>query len=100
MRDSKNIKYHIIFYFFYRENNSDCQVTKKVLQNFIKRYNRAFVLHEVNFDLQKQICNQFNIYGVPTLVILNNKKVVKRYSGVLGSSEIESIVKNSLKGFQ
>jgi thioredoxin-like negative regulator of GroEL len=88
--------YPIIFYFFYIENNSDWQVTKKVLQNFIKKYNRVFVLREVNFDLQKQICNQLNIYGVPTLVVLENKKVVKRYSGVLGSAEIDNIVKNSL----
>ena len=83
--------------FFYKDNNHDCQITRKALYNILDNYIDDIVMREINFDKNYNICNAYNVYGVPTLLILNNNKILNRYSGILDSQEIKSVLDQLLR---
>ena len=41
------------------------------LDNYIDK----ITMREINFDHNKKICDDFSVYGVPTLLIINNNKI-------------------------
>jgi thioredoxin 1 len=87
----------IILNFFYKDNNHDCQITRKALYNILDNYFDDIVMREINFDKNYNICKAYNVYGVPTLLILNNNKILNRYSGILNSQEIKSVLDQLLR---
>ena len=74
--------------FFYRDNNPDCEISRKALYTILNNYLDKIVVQEINFDQNKAICNDFHVYGVPTLLIIKDKKILNRYSGILNPAEI------------
>jgi len=89
MKANDKIKNEIILNFFYKDNNPDCQITRKALYNILDNYLENVIMHEVNFDQNKDLCTAYNVYGVPTLIITNNNTILNRYSGILDSQEIQ-----------
>jgi thioredoxin-like negative regulator of GroEL len=89
------IKYkphEILLNFFYRDNSPDCQITRRALYHILNNYLDKIVMHEINFDRNKEICDLFHVYGVPTLLIIKNNKILTRYSGILDPSEINVLL--------
>ena len=82
----------ITVYFFYRDKSMDCQVSRRALYSILDNYLDKIIMQEINFDHNKQICEVYNVYGVPTLLIIKNNKVVNRYSGILDSREINVLL--------
>ena len=98
MKASEKIKPNeIILNFFYKDNSPDCQITRKALYSIMDNYLDDIIMHEINFDQNKKICNAYNVYGVPTLLIMNNKKILNRYSGILDSQEIQHFIDQLLR---
>ena len=86
--------------FFYRDNNPDCQITRRAIYDILDNYFDKLIMKEINFDNNKAICDSYKVYGIPTLLILKNNKVLNRYSGILDSDEIrlflEPVINNVL----
>lgn len=95
--DQKRLS-EITLSFFYRDNNLDCQITRRALYNILDNYLDKIVMKEINFDQNKSICENYNVYGIPTLLIIKDNKVLNRYSGILDSNEIivflETVINN------
>jgi hypothetical protein len=54
-------------------------------------------MHEINFDKNKEICDKYNVYGVPTILIIENKVISGRYSGLVDSGELNSLLEPVIK---
>lgn len=83
---TKLIKITLIF--FYRDNNPDCQITRRAIYDILDNYLDEITIKEINFDQNKAICESYNVYGIPTLLIMKDNIVLNRYSGILDSDEI------------
>ena len=82
MKREKITKDNIILYFFYRDNSLECQITRKALYTILDNYLDTIMIQEINYDQNRRICETYHVYGVPTLIIISNKKVINRYSGI------------------
>ena len=87
----------IMLNFFYRVNSVDCQITRKSLYNILDNYLDKIRMHEINFDQNKEICDKYNVYGVPTILIIENKVILGRYSGLVDSGELNSLLELVIK---
>jgi thioredoxin 1 len=87
----------IILNFFYKDHSPDCQVMRKVIYSILDDYFDRIRMIEIDFDQNKKICNANNVYGVPTLLVMNNNKVINRYSGILDSQEIKHLLDQLIK---
>jgi thioredoxin 1 len=100
MTTGKNRLNDITLNFFYRDNSMDCQITRRALYSILDNYLGKIRIQEINFDHNKEICDAYNVYGVPTLLIIKNNKVLNRYSGILDASEINVLLKPVIKSIQ
>ena len=92
--EAKNIKNKILIYFFYSLENSESQILRHYVKMISDFKNDDIIVKEINFDLEKDICSRFNVYGIPTLIVRHNKNKLKRYSGALEYEEIKNILHN------
>ena len=92
MTINKNNLTKISLNFFYRDNSPECQITRKALYGIMDNYIGNLILQEINFDQNKIICDRYNVYGVPTLLIIKNEKILNRFSGILDSREIQVLL--------
>ena len=100
MTADKNKLNEISLYFFYRDNSLDCQITRRTLYRILENYLDKIIIQEINFDQNKEICDAYNVYGVPTLLIIKNNKVLNRYSGILDFCEIDALLDPVIKNSQ
>ena len=98
MTTNQNKLNGIILNFFYRDNSPDCQITRRALYHILDNYLDKIIVHEINFDHHKEMCDSFHVYGVPTLLIIKNNKILNRYSGILNSSEIRVLLEAIING--
>ena len=92
MATNKNKLNEIILNFFCRDNSPDCQIIRRALYHILDNYLDKIIMHEINFDRNKEMCDYFHVYGVPTLLIIKNNKILNRYSGILDPSEINVLL--------
>jgi thioredoxin-like negative regulator of GroEL len=93
---SVNKNKEIIFYLFHSPTNGDSQLIRTILRKVIPEDNRRIILREVDFDNEKDICDRFNVYGIPTLLIQSGQNEIQRFSGVLNVEEVKKIINESL----
>jgi thioredoxin 1 len=66
-----------------------CKTQKKIMEGL----DLGIELKEVDVDEQPELASQYNIRGVPTLVLIEDDKEVKRHSGILQVKQLEEFVK-------
>ena len=66
-----------------------CKMQKKIMDGL----DLGVTVKEVDIDEDFEFASQFNIRGVPTLVLLEDGVEVKRQSGVMQAKQLEEFVK-------
>lgn len=61
----------------------------KMLSSTLKDVTTSVPVEEVDIDENMELAKQYGIRGVPTLVMLDEGKEVKRVSGVLMKTQLE-----------
>ncbi len=69
-----------------------CKVLKPLLEE-IEREIPEIKFFEVNISNSKEISNQVNIFGVPTVIFIKNGKEIKRTVGFINKKRIYKILK-------
>jgi len=59
-----------------------CKVTKPILENLAKEYADGVEFIPINADDSREVLEQFQIIGIPTVLSIHNGKVVGRVTGV------------------
>lgn len=91
--DFKNeIKNKKVLVDFYATWCGPCKMLSLVIDNLSKK-NDILIL-KVNVDEEIELARKYNVESIPTLVLLDNEKEVKRTVGFISLDDLESWVNN------
>ena len=84
---------------FFSNLNKESLNTRIAISEFIENHHQSFEIKAtvVNYDREKNICHQYGVTGIPTLLVFLNKDIVGRYYGEITTKEIGTIIQNNLK---
>lgn len=74
-----------------------CQAQNKILDELERDMEGKVEFFRIDIDDNKNLLNGFKIDGVPTLFILKNDNIFKKYVGLADRSELEFAINNALK---
>lgn len=77
---------------FYTEWCGPCNMMKPVLQELKTTIGDKAKIVKVDVDRHIQVASQFQITGVPTLILFKNGKIVWRQSGVVLLSTLKQLI--------
>jgi thioredoxin 1 len=79
---------------FYAEWCGPCKVQSPILKEIASEMGDKVKIIKIDVDKNQQIATQYNIQGVPTLMLFKNGNTVWRQSGVSSKDELKQILKN------
>jgi thioredoxin 1 len=79
---------------FYAEWCGPCKVQSPILKEIATEMGDKIKVIKIDVDKNQQIAAQYNIQGVPTLMLFKNGNTLWRQSGVSSKDELKQILKN------
>jgi thioredoxin 1 len=61
-----------------------CRMTKPVLEKLAREYQEKVEFWPINADDNQELIQELKIYGIPTVLLIQNGEVTGRYTGVQG----------------
>lgn len=58
-----------------------CRMTKPILEKLAKEYQSKVNFLEINADKNQTLLQELKIYGIPTVLLIQEGKIVKKYTG-------------------
>ena len=94
-----NINEKLSILFFYSSSKYETVATKLVLSNYLINVSFAerFVLKEIDYDKNIDICKRYNVTGVPTTLVLFNGELRARHLGEFTHKELNILLTEALK---
>ncbi len=85
-------KFEILF--FYSTSKYESVATKLVLNNFLvsNPLDKKFVLKEIEFDRNNELCKKYSVKGVPTTLVLFKDKLRARHLGEFTHKELNILM--------
>lgn len=82
---------------FFAEWCGPCKMMSPILKEVKSELADAVTIIKVDVDKSPQAAQQYQVQGVPTLILFRNGKPVWRQSGVVPKSALVGIIKNFTK---
>lgn len=79
---------------FFAEWCGPCKMMAPELKRFAEGNKENFRVLKVDIDKNRQTASEFNIQGVPTLILFKEGKVLWRQSGAMTASQLEGILRS------
>ena len=73
-----------------------CKMMNPVLEELRKRLGDKIRILKIDIDKSPAVSNAFGIQAVPTLVLIQNKNILWRQSGVVQANQLEKIINQFL----
>jgi len=77
---------------FWAEWCGPCVMMNRSLEQLAERQGDACRVAKVNASSQRQLTRAYSVRGLPTLILFENGKEVKRHAGALSLSELEKFI--------
>lgn len=77
---------------FYAKWCGPCRMLEPIFENVSKKH-KDMTFIRIDIDKHEEITNKYRIMSVPTIVIIKEKKEVKRNSGFISEEAIEDLIK-------
>lgn len=89
----------IILVSFFAAQCGFCKVQDPIIEELRKNMGDKLEIYKINIDENgnKDFVKELNIDATPTLFIMKNDKVFKKYIGLTNRNELESTIRNALK---
>lgn len=81
---------------FYADWCTPCKMQAPILDELKLRINDMADIIKIDVDKNQQIAAQFQIKGIPTIMIFKNGEVRWRQSGVFSANELERLIKENV----
>lgn len=81
---------------FFAEWCGPCKVQSPILKEIATEMGDKVKIIKIDVDKNQQIAAQYNIQGVPTLMLFKNGNTLWRQSGVSSKEELKHILKNNI----
>lgn len=87
-------KPELLLMLFYSNLNKESLNTIIAINKFIENHHQSFKIKTtaVNYDREKNICQQHGVTGIPALLVFLNQELVGRHYGEMTIKEIETII--------
>ncbi|MCR4327114.1 MAG: thioredoxin [Nanoarchaeota archaeon] len=82
---------------FYADWCGPCKMLKPVFEKISEEYKGRLNFARLNTENEEMIAMQFEIQGIPALVIVNGKKEVGRIVGYMGEEQLKSRIDHFLE---
>lgn len=82
---------------FWAEWCMPCRMIAPIIEELAKEYAEKVLVGKLNVDENPDTANRFNVFSIPTLIIMQNGVEVDRIVGLVPRSQIESYIKKHLK---
>jgi thioredoxin 1 len=73
-----------------------CKMMEPVLESVSREHDGEVRLGKVNVDDEPEIASQYNIVSIPTLLLIDNGKEVKRQVGAVPKKKVDAMLKDYL----
>ena len=77
---------------FYAVWCGPCKMLSPIIEEFSEKYNDIKFL-KVNVDNELQLAQRFNVMSIPTLILFEDGKEVKKNIGLLSKTDLEEFIK-------
>jgi thioredoxin 1 len=74
-----------------------CVVISPIVEELAKEYAGKVLFGKLNVDENRRTAERFQIFGIPTLLIIRNGKEVDRIVGLVPKDQIEARLKKHLE---
>ncbi len=81
---------------FFAEWCGPCKTMAPELKKFADTHKEKVRVLKVDIDKNRATAEQFNIQGVPTLMLFKNGKVLWRQSGAMNAKQLSDIIKSKI----
>ncbi len=78
---------------FFAEWCGPCKMMKPILEDLKTKIGESTTILKVDVDKSPKTAANFQIQGVPTLILFKKGKILWRQSGVVPAHELEKIIK-------
>ena len=92
-------KPELLLMLFYSNLNKESLSTRIAINECIENHHHSYKLNAiaVNHDREKNICHQYGVAGIPTLLVFLNRELVERHYGEITIKKNETIIQYNLK---
>ena len=81
---------------FHAEWCGPCKMMAPELQRFAQNNKDSVRVLKIDIDKNQPTARQYNIQGVPTLILFKNGKILWRQSGAMNAQQISEAVKSRI----
>ena len=81
---------------FFAEWCGPCKTMAPELKKFADTHKEKVRVLKVDIDKNRATAEEFNIQGVPTLMLFKNGKVLWRQSGAMNAKQLSDIIKSKI----
>lgn len=75
-----------------------CRMTKPILEKLAKEYLDKVEFWPINSDQNQELLQELKIYGIPTVLIIQDGKVAGRYTGAQGEESYRQMFESLANG--
>ena len=69
-----------------------CKMMKPILQELRQRMGEKIRILKIDIDQSPAVSEAYNIQSVPTLMLIQNRNILWRQSGVIQANQLEQII--------
>lgn len=73
-----------------------CKLMKPILEELRKKMGDQIRILKIDIDKSPAVSDAFNIQSVPTLMLIQNRNILWRQSGVMQAHQLETIINKFL----
>ena len=83
---------------FYADWCGPCKVLGPIIDELAEEFQGKALVAKVNTEINPMLSKHFKIKSIPTMMIINNGKLMERFQGLIPKPNLEEILNEYIEG--